>query len=285
MLSRSLTNLLSRRLVSVKSTRITPSIFNQTPVQIFRRNYSIANVKKKKEPVMRYLIYMVVISWVAMYFAAGKVDKKKPNIQNLTEREFQQYEEETGLRRRNKLINHEMNSKYKFYVIPYVHDNDLLDKVIGLLKHEGKNVKVIDPVELIQQQKEDEGMKYHYLLEDLDEQRKPYPPGLITAIIKQAVHQFLNTREGTFDTNIIIKNYPQTTNEAIKFENDVSDIQKCLVLHYDMLNELPKHKTDEEQRAIKNVDGYFDSVGKSKTLVEKFDPMDAEFEEIILEDL
>ena len=46
-----------------------------------------------------------------------------------------------------------------------------------------------------------------------------------------------------------------------------------------------QNKTNEEQRAIKNVDGYFNSVGKSKTLVEKFDPMDKEFEEIMLEDI
>ena len=94
----------------------------------------------------------------------------------------------------------------------------------------------------------------------------------------------MNTREGAFDTNYIIKNYPQTTNEAIKFENDVSDIAKCLVLHYDMENELPKHKNDEEMRSIKNVEGYFDSVGKTKTLTSKYDEMDAKFEEIMLED-
>ena len=97
----------------------------------------------------------------------------------------------------------------------------------NLLQHKDENatVKIIDPAQLIEEQKKDEGMKYHYLLEDLDEQGRPYPPGLITAVIKQEIYKILNTREGTFDTNFIIKNYPQTTNEAIKFENDISDIQ------------------------------------------------------------
>ena len=51
---------------------------------------------------------------------------RKPPQQSFTEREFQLYEEETGLKRRNKLISHAMNSKYKFYVIPYVHDEEEL---------------------------------------------------------------------------------------------------------------------------------------------------------------
>lgn len=281
-------HLLSKRVLTARYPMLTTTpIYHQTPMQIIKRNYVIVHRERKKEPVIRYLFYMLVASWVAIYFVANRVDKKKPPQQSFTEREFQLYEEETGLKRRNKLISHTMNSKYKFYVIPYVHDEEELKKVANLLQHKDENatVKIIDPAQLIEEQKKDKGMKYHYLLEDLDEQGRPYPPGLITAVIKQEIYKILNTREGTFDTNFIIKNYPQTTNEAIKFENDISDIQKCLILHYDMLNELPKNKTDEEQRAIKNVDGYFNSVGKSKTLVEKFDPMDKEFEDIMLEDI
>ena len=77
----------------------------------------------------------------------------------------------------------------------------------NLLQHKDENatVKIIDPAQLIEEQKKDEGMKYHYLLEDLDEQGRPYPPGLITAVIKQEIYKILNTREGTFDTNFIIK--------------------------------------------------------------------------------
>ncbi|KAF6065053.1 Altered inheritance of mitochondria protein 36, mitochondrial domain protein [Candida albicans] len=66
-----------------------------------------------------------------------------------------------------------MNSKYKFYVIPYVHDEEELKKVANLLQHKDENAT------------KDEGMKYHYLLEDLDEQGRPYPPGLITAVINR----------------------------------------------------------------------------------------------------
>ncbi|RCK55217.1 Altered inheritance of mitochondria protein 36, mitochondrial [Candida viswanathii] len=255
-------------------------------MSVIRRCYASGPTPKKKEPVVRYLFYMVVLSWVAMYYVANRVDKKTVK-QSFTEREFQQYEEETGVKRRNKLISSDLNNKYKFYVIPYIYDNDQLSKIVNLLKSkdEGANVKIIDPSELIEQQKQDEGLRYHYLLQDLDEQKRPYPQGLITALIKQDINNYMNTRQGTFDTNFIIKNYPQTTAEAIKFENDVADIQKCLILHFDMLNELPKYKSVDEKRAIENVNGYFDSVGRAKTLVDKFDPMDQEFEEIMMEDL
>lgn len=229
---------------------------------------------------------MIVLSWGFIYYVANRVDKKTVK-KDFSEREFQQYEEATGVKRRNKLISGDLSSKYKFYVIPYINDNEQLDKIVNLLKSkdEGAHVKIIDPSELIEQQKQDEGLRYHYLLHDLEEQKRPYPQGLITALVKQEINNYLNTRQGTFETNFIIKNYPQTTAEAIKFENDVADVQKCLILHFDMLNELPKYKNEEEQRAIQNVDGYFDSVGRAKTLIDKFDPMDEEFEEIMMEDL
>lgn len=229
---------------------------------------------------------MIVLSWGFIYYVANRVDKKTVK-KDFSEREFQQYEEATGVKRRNKLISGDLSSKYKFYVIPYINDNEQLDKIVNLLKSkdEGTHVKIIDPSELIEQQKQDEGLRYHYLLHDLEEQKRPYPQGLITALVKQEINNYLNTRQGTFETNFIIKNYPQTTAEAIKFENDVADVQKCLILHFDMLNELQKYKNEEEQRAIQNVDGYFDSVGRAKTLIDKFDPMDEEFEEIMMEDL
>ena len=99
---------------------------------------------------------------------------KKPPATSFTEREFQLYEE-TGLKRRNKLISHTMNSKYKFYVIPYVHDEEELKKwlICYNFKDENATVKIIDPAQLIEEQKKDKGMKYHYLLEDLDEQGRP----------------------------------------------------------------------------------------------------------------
>lgn len=290
MFTRSLTRLqpqlFSRRLITSSRIPKYSSFLNQSPVNIIKRNYVIIHKQRKKEPVLRYLFYMIVLSWGFIYYVANRVDKKTVK-KDFSEREFQQYEEATGVKRRNKLISGDLSSKYKFYVIPYINDNEQLDKIVNLLKSkdEGTHVKIIDPSELIEQQKQDEGLRYHYLLHDLEEQKRPYPQGLITALVKQEINNYLNTRQGTFETNFIIKNYPQTTAEAIKFENDVADVQKCLILHFDMLNELPKYKNEEEQRAIQNVDGYFDSVGRAKTLIDKFDPMDEEFEEIMMEDL
>ncbi|EER34516.1 hypothetical protein CTRG_01377 [Candida tropicalis MYA-3404] len=290
MFTRSLTRLqpqlFSRRLITSSRIPKYSSFLNQSPVNIIKRNYVIIHKQRKKEPVLRYLFYMIVLSWGFIYYVANRVDKKTVK-KDFSEREFQQYEEATGVKRRNKLISGDLSSKYKFYVIPYINDNEQLDKIVNLLKSkdEGTHVKIIDPSELIEQQKQDEGLRYHYLLHDLEEQKRPYPQGLITALVKQEINNYSNTRQGTFETNFIIKNYPQTTAEAIKFENDVADVQKCLILHFDMLNELPKYKNEEEQRAIQNVDGYFDSVGRAKTLIDKFDPMDEEFEEIMMEDL
>ncbi|KAI5949986.1 AIM36 [Candida theae] len=261
---------------------------SRAPFQACHRNYVIVHKdlsKAKKEPRIRYIAYVVAVSWVAIWFVTGQVDKKKPK-QYMTEREFQEYEQSTGIKRRHKLIGPDLNSKYKFYVIPYIYSNEELDKIQSSLKKAdpSRKIVVLDPSKLVAEEKADEGKRYSALLNDLDATHKPYPPGLITAILKNHIQFLINTREGTFDTNYIIKNYPQTTGEAIKFENDVSDISKCLVMHFDMLNELPKFKTDAEVRSIKNVEGYFDSVGKSKTLVSKHDEMDAKFEEIMLED-
>lgn len=260
----------------------------RVPIQTCRRNYVIVHKdlsKTKKEPRIRYIAYLVAVSWVAIWFVSGQVDKKKPK-QYMTEREFQEYEQSTGIKRRHKLIGSDLNSKYKFYVIPYIYSDEELENIKSSLKKAdpSRKIVVLDPSKLVADEIADETKRYSALINDLDASHKPYPPGLITAILKNHIHFLMNTREGTFDTNYIIKNYPQTTSEAIKFENDVSDISKCLILHFDMLNELPKQKNDEEVRSIRNVEGYFDSVGKSKSLVSKFDEMDAKFEEIMLED-
>lgn len=270
-------------LYSPRAKLVQPYLFNT------QRQYVIVHKdlqKAKKEPRIRYILYMIALSWAAIFFVSSKVDKKKP-MQSMTEREFQEYEKQTGIKRRHKLIHSDQNSKYKFYVIPYIHNNEQIEKIEQSLAKSDPNRKnvVIDPAKLVLEEKEDEGAKYSALLNDLDAMKKPYPPGLITAIIKQHINLLINTREGTFDTNYIIKNYPQTTGEAIKFENDIGDISKCLIMHYDMLNELPQQLPEEKVRNIRNVEGYFDSVNKAQTMVSKFDIMDEKFEEIILEDL
>lgn len=282
------------RLAQLGRSTLTPRLnlrlggASKLPLQACRRNYVIVHKdlsKTKKEPRIRYILYLVAVSWVAIWFVSGQVDKKKPK-QYMTEREFEEYEKSTGIKRRHKLIGPDLNSKYKFYVIPFIYSDEELENIKSSLQKAdpSRKIVVLDPSKLVADEKADETKRYSALLNDLDSSHKPYPPGLITAILKNHINFLMNTREGTFDTNYIIKNYPQTTSEAIKFENDVSDISRCLVLHFDMLNELPKHKNDEEVRSIRNVEGYFDSVGKSKSLVSKFDEMDAKFEEIMLED-
>ncbi|EGW33406.1 uncharacterized protein SPAPADRAFT_60765 [Spathaspora passalidarum NRRL Y-27907] len=271
------------------STRLMPRVglmrsplVSRSPIGSLR-NYAIqhSNIKRKR-PAVRYMVGMFLFSTIFLFFVSGRVDKKKRVQTSFSEKEFDEYEEITGLKRRHKLITHEMNDKYQFYVIPYVKHEESVERLSQRLAQldDSKNVKVIDPTELLEQEKADESKKYSYLLQDLDAANRPYPPGLITAVIKQHLTFLLNTREGTLDTTYIIKNYPKTTHEAIKFENEVSDIKKCIVLQNDVANELPKVSNDEEIRAINNVGGYFNSVGKSTTVAN-----DKQLKSITLEEL
>ncbi|RLV95993.1 Altered inheritance of mitochondria protein 36 mitochondrial [Spathaspora sp. JA1] len=263
-----------------KSTHFASKV--TSPLTSISRNYAIKHQNiKKKRPAVRYIFGMFLLSSAFLYFVTGRVDKKKTIKTSFSEKEFNEYEEITGLKRRHKLFTFEMNEKYQFYVIPYVKHDESVETLSKQLTEldQSKKVKVINPVELLEQEKNDESKKYSFLLQDLQASNKSYPPGLVTAVIKEYLSFLLNTREGTLDTSFIIKNYPQTTHEAIKFENEISDIKKCIILENDVVNELSKG-TDEEIRSIKNVDGYFNSVGKSTTITS-----DKKIKSIKLEDL
>lgn len=253
------------------------------------RNSSSKGTPKKDVPRIRYLFYMTVLSWGFLYLATGQINKPKPKTSFESEREFKEYEESTGLRRRNKLINFEKNSHYKFYAVPFVKSDEEIESIAEKLQHYDpeKQVKVIDPKQLIEIEKTDESKKYCFLLQDLDASHRSYPKGLITALIKEEIQLFLNTRSGTFDTNIILKNYPQTTEDAIKFENDVSDIQKCLVFNYgdDLVSESSATISPQDKRAIDNVVGYFETVGRVKHLNWKKDQSQDKLREFLLEDM
>lgn len=231
----------------------------------------------------RYFFYLFIFSSGLLVAATRKVDNKKPQT-SFTEKEYKEYEEATGLKRRSKLIHGELLEKYNFYVVPFVHQDESIDKIVSKLPKD-KEVKVIDPKQLVEQEIDDPTAKYSILLQDLRALNKPLVKGLITALIKQEINLYMNTRKGTFDTNFVIKNYPQNADEAIRFENTISDITKCLVLRYDINNELSKSKTENEQRLIKNVIGYFDVVNKNRYIDLNHDEMDDKLQEIVLEDL
>lgn len=248
------------------------------------RNY--ATSKKNGPPRIRYLFYTFLFSTAVLYFAGSNVDKRpKPKTSFVDENELREYEKSTGLKRRYKLINSEKNENYRFFVVPYVHTQSTLDHLVKKIKESdsAREVKVIDPAELIEAEKKDESKRYCYILQDLEKENKPLPKGLITAVIKEEISQFLNTRSGTFDTNFVIKNYPQSTDEAIKFENDISDVKQCLVLHFDIINELPKYEDSDASRSINNVVGYFKTVGKTTEIANLHDSLDDKFKEVMME--
>lgn len=235
-------------------------------------------------PKVRYLFYTAILSTGVLMAVTTQVDLRKKNS-FASEAELKAYEESSGLKLRSRLIDASKSEHYGFYVVPYVHLDESVKKIASRLETLGRPVKIIDPQELIKQEMEDETRKYSILLQDLQASQKRYPKGLVTALIKQEVKQFLNTRNGTFDTNILIKNYPQTTDEAIKFENDIADVEKCIVLHYDMLNEIKAVKLADEVHQVNNVVGYFDTVNKAKSIVAQHDEMDDKLKEIVLEDI
>lgn len=263
----------------VGNQRVPIKPFNMAPFNTVRPQF-YSTKANKDQPKVRYLFYMFFFSSGILYFAGHSLTNKKPKT-SFTEKEFEEYQHASGVKRRTKLISNEDNEKYRFYVVPYVHKDEFVTKLAEKLGD--KEVRIIDPEELIQREKDDENRPYAYLLQDLTATGKPFPKGLITALIKEDIKFYLNTRKGTFDTNFIIKNYPQTTDEAIKFENDVSDIQKSVVLHYDILNELSKNKNEDETRLLNNVLGYFETVGKSKVIVAKHDELDDKLQDITLE--
>lgn len=220
-------------------------------------------VRMEKQPRIRYLFLMVCVSFGALHFVTTKVDRKAPKT-SFSEKEFEQYEKETGLRRRTRLIPHEKNNQYTFYAVPYAASVEqavlLLQKALG----QTRNVKVIDPQVLLEKELEDEG-RYSYLLQEIRALGRQMPVGLLTALVKQEVALFTNTTNGQYDTNIVLVNYPQSTEEAIKFENDVSDIEQCVVMKKDLDSAGPD-LGDDGLRRVANVIGYFDTVDKVRNM-------------------
>lgn len=219
---------------------------------------------RKKEPRIRYLFYMFILSSVAVYFVSNRVNKKKVQS-SFSEREFDEYEQTTGIKRRTKLITPAQGEKYKFYGVPFTSSDELIEGLTQQLQKHGSKVKIIDIHQLLDREITDESRKYCYLLQDLKSSNKPFPKGLVTALIKEEIHFYINTSQGIYDTNFIFKNYPQTTTEASKFENDVGYLEQVIALKKDMDN-LDQWKDPDDVRLINNVVSYFETVGRSMIL-------------------
>lgn len=255
---------------SINSNGAFPTNIAKTPMglKMTTRTYATntGSKPKKNEPKIRYLFYVFLLSSVTVYIGGQKVDKKKPKRSFGSEQELDEYEQTTGLKRRSRLITGENNEKYKFYAIPFYKDEAIFDKVKTSLDGSGARIKQIDVNELIKQEMNDESKKYYYLLHDLAQKNKPYPHGLITALIKNEIQFYINTSQGIYDTNFILKNYPTNTNEASKFETDVASLERVIVVKDDINEYLPTQLPDDQVRKITNVVSYFETVGKSTIL-------------------
>lgn len=225
------------------------------------RNYA-SRVNPRKErlvPKLRYFFLLLAILSGAIHYAGKSVSRKQPKTSFSSEEELMAYEKSTGLRRRHKLIPSEKNDQYSFVAVPLCPDSELQALVRTLQARDAsKQVCVVDHEELVLQELADKDRHYSSLLHELKSSGKPFPPGLVTALIKQHLNLVMNTRSGTFDTVFVLKNFPLTIDEAIKFENDVLDISQCILIKNNQL-------LDTERRVVENVGGYFDIVGKTIT--------------------
>lgn len=199
---------------------------------------------RKNEIKIRYLFYMFVLSSITVFFAGRKIEKKRAKNSFNSEAEMEAYEVETGIRRRNRLVN---NDKYKFVSLPIMTET-LKEKVIK--DNNASNVQIINPEQLIEEEMKDTSKTYCYLLQDLKAQNKPLPKGLLTAVVKNHITSYKADEETLF----ILENYPLNTDDASKFENDVALINKVVV-----------NKGDYE-REVGNVIQYFDTVGKTEVV-------------------
>ncbi|KAG7195816.1 Altered inheritance of mitochondria protein 36, mitochondrial [Scheffersomyces spartinae] len=245
------------------SSRFAPRIgFRRLPLSSFSRCYSGVTprreVIKREKGRLTSVFLMFLMSSGLLYLATGKMEKNTRPKFSFSDKEYEEYENVTGLKRRHKLIL--QNDKYRFFAVPYVKTEKYIEKLTEKLSDQ--EVKILDIDQLIAAEKEDVTKKYSLLLKDLDQQSKSYPKGLITAIIKKEVEFYLNTSRGQHNTNFILKNYPQTTDEAMKFENEVSTLESCIVLEKDFTDSLAKEDTQME-RNILNVAGYFETVGRT----------------------
>lgn len=233
------------------------------------RTYSSAPKKSSKPngespPKLRYIFYVSLFSFGLIGFLAPRMDKNKFK-NSFTEEEFKEREEKSGLRRRSKLISQDQNQQYTFHIVPYANPKDVAkESILKSLPTETQK-RFIDPQDLIKKELEEEG-RYAPLLHDLMEKKKNFPRGLLTALVKQEINLFLNTSGAQYDTDLILLNYPQSTEEAIKFENDISDIEDCIVSSGDLDAELKEKMSQDDLRKLKNVVGYFDLVSKVKKL-------------------
>ncbi|CAK7905647.1 hypothetical protein CAAN1_14S04324 [[Candida] anglica] len=256
----------------------------KSTIPISRRLLS-TNKKKDDGPKVRYLFYTFFLSTALLVLVSSRVEKKTKPVTNFSEKDFEEREEISNLKRRHKIVPANERSKVKFYVLPYVHDDETVNKLATRDVFAGTVVKVLDPAELLEQERTDESRRYSFLLQDLAASGKPLPKGLITGVLKNRIEEYLKQeQENLQPTTFLIKNYPQSTDEAIKFENDISDITRCISYHFDFLNELPK-RDEEFVRQVNNVIGYFDTVGKSKVVTTKHDEMDQKLIEIALQDI
>lgn len=232
----------------------TQSCFN-----IIQRHFHLTRKKDDSTKRIKYLFYTFIFSSAVLYFVTKKISPKTFKHSFKDEKELQMYN--LGIRRRNKLITSNKNEFISFFVFPYISNNDQFESFISKLKldNNSKNFQCIDPNDLILNEKKDSTRKFSTYLNGLEKKKKPIPNGLITTLVKNEIAEILKSQKIPVSTIFLIKNFPQTIDEVINFENDISDIQKCYILDSDY----KQNFENEKFRNVKKVSEYLNLFGKT----------------------
>lgn len=193
-----------------------------------RHNYATktANSRKRDElPSFKKLALVGVIGTVIFVEAVKSLDKNQPK-NSYSESEYAEVAK--GLRRRKAIFAPgEINVQLATQGVP--------------TKQLGTRGKVVDPSEIVEYYRQQEGDKYQALLNELlDSHGKHYveklPSGMLVMLVGRYLKEVCNGAD-----NVVIANFPLNLKDAIKFENEVCVVDKVLFTESNAGNDLAKY--------------------------------------------
>ncbi|GMG21481.1 unnamed protein product [Ambrosiozyma monospora] len=277
--SNELKSVISKRFLTSTTLRSTPKVHNNFKFitqfnQGQKRSYAWSN-KREDGPKARYFFLVGIVGTAIFALVVSKIDAQDP-AKSLAKKKNSMSEEEweqqlINLRRKTLAFK---PSEAEFYLVPNGCNNDKKVKqlVEKLEAGEDNSVGTIDLNQLIDEQLTSEmGSKYGAVLKstldttDLKSNGCHYKfsyklaPGIFTKLVYNKVVSL--RKEHPEYTRFVLLNYPNTIQEAVKFEQDVA-VSKKLVLF----------GTEEKDNDIVE---YFNTVDKCIKLeqlqVEKFE--------------
>lgn len=161
---------------------------------------SYASKPQKEKINLRGFITVGIFASIILTQVVDAVNQEKPLPRSMSETEY--YRQQQRLKRKTSLFTPEEKEVYFLKGIPSVPQLD--------------GVVVIDPSQLLEQERNDESSKYHALLNDPD--YKQIPRGLVVDLIGKKLG---SQPDGKF----VILDFPGDTKESTQFEEKVVQIK------------------------------------------------------------